>query len=387
MPSFSLIGALEFRRVVSSLQHDAATTSLNLFDTPISPYPGGHYHQHTHQRVYSTGSRGRSPGASLNGGEARDPWDAALAAGQSVPLEQRSPRVVPTEDIESGGILTVPDAQIPVISHTPASPSIAETATETSTIPYIPPTRRHRFIRTLSVTWHVLFPTLHNFRSKSFLGMIAAVFAAPAVMALTLTLPVVVTDHEIDGSHGEKLDGFSIDEFTGGRGDVGRLVDFEEEGVGQRTLVADEIVDDDEETAVHELKFNKFLMAVQCTLGPLFCVSILFGTSSLFVIIGICPQLYPFTTDGAQHEPWILLAAGVAGTAIGILVAVFSQKGEHPTARLARCTMGFIVAIVWIMAIADEVVAVLQVMQRASTLRSVTNTDGLTDVRARLRTL
>lgn len=45
---------------------------------------------------------------------------------------------------------------------------------------------------------------------------------------------------------------------------------------------------------------------------------------------------------------------------MAILVAVFSLKGEHPTARLARCSMGFIVAIVWIMAIADEVVEVLQ---------------------------
>lgn len=123
--------------------------------------------------------------------------------------------------------------------------------------------------------WHILFPTLHNFRSKSFLGKIAAVFAAPAVMMLTLTLPVVVTDHDGDDTHTEKPDGFSIEELTASRGDVGRLVEFEEEGVGlDRTLVADD--DDDEDTAVHELKFNKWLMAVQCALGPLFCVSILF---------------------------------------------------------------------------------------------------------------
>lgn len=63
----------------------------------------------------------------------------------------------------------------------------------------------------------------------------------------------------------------------------------------------------------------------------------------------------------APHKPWMLLATGISGTAVGILVAVFSHHGEHPSARLARCTMGFIVAIVWIMAIADEVVEVLQV--------------------------
>lgn len=65
---------------------------------------------------------------------------------------------------------------------------------------------------------------------------------------------------------------------SGGR-DVPRLVEFEEEGVGRErlTLVADEDEEDDEGSAVHELKFNKWLMAVQCALGPLFCVAILFG--------------------------------------------------------------------------------------------------------------
>ena len=43
------------------------------------------------------------------------------------------------------------------------------------------------------------------------------------------------------------------------------------------------------------------------------------------------------------------------------MVAVFGGDGESTTARLARCTMGFVVAVVWIMAIADEVVKVLQV--------------------------
>ena len=95
---------------------------------------------------------------------------------------------------------------------------------------------------------------------------------------LTLTLPVVVTNHDGDDAHTEKLDGFSVEEYTASRGgDVGRLVEFEEEGVGrERTLVAAEDIDEDEDTAVHELKFNKWLMATQCTLGPLFCVSILF---------------------------------------------------------------------------------------------------------------
>lgn len=55
-----------------------------------------------------------------------------------------------------------------------------------------------------------------------------------------------------------------------------------------------------------------------------------------------------------------MVAAAVAGLTVGIMVIVFADKGVHPTARMARCSMGFLVAIVWIMAIADEVVNVLQ---------------------------
>lgn len=90
--------------------------------------------------------------------------------------------------------------------------------------------------------------------------MIAALFAAPAVLALTLTLPVVVTNHDALASPIEKPE------------NAERLVDFEEEGVA-RTLIAEEEV----EVELHELQYNKWLMAVQCALGPLWCIAILFG--------------------------------------------------------------------------------------------------------------
>ncbi|KAI0346259.1 hypothetical protein BDW22DRAFT_1368638 [Trametopsis cervina] len=316
MPSFSLIGALEFRRVVSSLQEQAAGSRLSLFESPLTPYPGGHYHSMRSHRTYSSSmshSRGRTPLFERE----RDPWDAALG----VPLERRASQIL------IDGVDPAPEhldpLVPPIISRTPASPTSSSVADEPEVELFVPPTRRQRLWRTLGQVYHVLFPTLHNFRSKSALGMIAAVFAAPAVMALTLTLPVVVTDHEGIVSPIEKPD------------NAGRLVDFEEEGVA-RTLIAEEEV----EVEMHDLRYNKWLMAVQCVCGPLFSVAILF--------------------DGTKHEPWLLLAAGIAGTTIGILLIVVGGNGEMPSARLARCTMGFMVAIVWIMAIADEVVEVLQ---------------------------
>ena len=86
-------------------------------------------------------------------------------------------------------------------------------------------------------------------------------------MGLTITLPVVVTPYTAEKSV-EKLS-------TAGAGSVdSRLIDFEEEGVeAGRALIAEEEVT----RQPHELKYNKWLMAVQCILGPLWCVAVLFG--------------------------------------------------------------------------------------------------------------
>lgn len=60
---------------------------------------------------------------------------------------------------------------------------------------------------------------------------------------------------------------------------------------------------------------------------------------------------------------WLLISTAIAGFTMAVIVAVFSDRGNNPAARLARCFTGFFVAIVWIMAIADEVVNVLKVCQ------------------------
>lgn len=46
---------------------------------------------------------------------------------------------------------------------------------------------------------------------------------------------------------------------------------------------------------------------------------------------------------------------------MAILVAVFADRGNNPTFRMVRCSMGFLTACIWIMVIADEVVNILQV--------------------------
>ncbi|KAK0500466.1 Sodium/calcium exchanger protein-domain-containing protein [Armillaria luteobubalina] len=311
MPSFSLVGALEFRQVVTSLRHEAASSSLNMFESQ-TPYAGGHYHSHSR-------SRPRTPNREI------DPWDSTLG----LPLNERPPQLLVTpaasneaEEIHENGRY-VDDASPSTM--TASLPSIARTVsdTETDSQTYVssPPTG---MLYILGEIYHTLFPSLHRFRSQSVLGKVASVFAAPAVMMLTLTLPVVVTPY--GHSH------HSLEKTLGSDAD---LIDFEEEGI-ERVLIAEEEVQED----MHGVTFNKWLTAAQCVLGPLFCVGVLFsGTSQLL---------------------WLLLAAGITGFAAAILVAVFAEKGEHPTFRMTRCSMGFFVAVVWIMAIADEVVNVLQ---------------------------
>jgi sodium/potassium/calcium exchanger 6 len=154
----------------------------------------------------------------------------------------------------------------------------------------------------------------------------------------------MVTPYESSHAHEEKT-----------QGSEGRLIDFEEEGI-ERALIAEEEVQEE----MHEMKFNKWLMAAQCALGPLFCVGVLFGEFARSLVNYVVIYSNAFAA-GARQIAWLMIAAAIAGVTVAIIVAVFADKGAHPTARMARCSMGFLVAIVWIMAIADEVVQVLQV--------------------------
>ncbi len=92
------------------------------------------------------------------------------------------------------------------------------------------------------------------------MGRIVSLIAAPAVLALTLTLPVVLSEL----NDYEDLD-------SKPRGEE-RLIDFEEEGT-ERALTAEAADQLDQ----FDVGWNKWLMVVQCACGPVFCASVLFG--------------------------------------------------------------------------------------------------------------
>lgn len=248
---------------MASLQAHAASNSLSMFESPVAPYAGGHYHRHTGSRTPSSED---------------DSWDSTLG----MPLDNRSPRLLVNDPIAEGHepsqSTSAVDSQaqtpaVPSILRTPASPSDTASTMTTEVEPYDPPSKRQHVWRILKQTYHILLPALHHFKEKTVLGKIASLFAAPAVMALTLTLPVVVVPYDSNGSASEKLH----KHHHYNAGEDGRLVDFEEEGI-ERALIAEEVVQPD----LHEIEFNKWLMAAQCVLGPLFCVSILFRACVLF---------------------------------------------------------------------------------------------------------
>jgi solute carrier family 24 (sodium/potassium/calcium exchanger), member 6 len=251
MPSFSLVGALEFRSVISSLQQEAPGSALGTFEPLLTPYIGGHYHGIGHSRSRSnSGSMHTSDASSdvpLSDRSSQLPRASHLAPDHGPSLPE-SPLILISDDTEP---------RIPEISHTPASPR----SDNSSDIAHYDFATRHQNVRlALKRMCHILFPTMHEFKTKSLLGKVAAVFAAPAVFALTITLPVVVEPYDSLGDRYEKA--------------PSTINIFEEDGI-ERTLVAEDVVLGE----IHELRFNKWLMAVQCAFGPLFCTAVLFSTS------------------------------------------------------------------------------------------------------------
>ncbi|KAG6816880.1 hypothetical protein H0H87_002000 [Tephrocybe sp. NHM501043] len=303
IPSFSLVGALEFAHVVKSLRREAAAPSLEMFDSPVTPYAGGHYHTRH-------GSRQHTPRTSLS---SRDSWDVeAVALSDRSP--SRSPIISPFSTEEPRSIFNSQssdyfgrqplqlsplqsNAPIPSIIRTSASPTNSNDSQDQL---YVPPTKRQRVWKTLRDIFHTLFPTLHQFRTQSLLSQAVGILATPAVLLLTLTLPVVATPYMKPGASEKHLHHHHHHHSDG------RLIDFEEEGEARALIAEEEVLEE-----MHFMEFNKWLMAAQCP---------------------------------SQHMTKYLIAA----------------TGNHPTAKLARCSMGFLVAMVWIMAIADEIVVVLQ---------------------------
>ncbi|KAG6879112.1 hypothetical protein C0992_005089 [Termitomyces sp. T32_za158] len=263
LPSFSLAGALEFAHVVNSLQREAAGPSLSMFGSPVTPYAGGHYHSHP-------GSRQLTPKNSFlrdhdHELDDRSPHPPSLVS----PINPEAPRHILRSQSSDYFSRSPAALQLSPLSSSAAIPSIIRTSASPATSDadyvdqlFVPRTRMQRLQHVIRQISHTLFPNLHHFRTKSLLSQVVGILAVPAVLFLTLTLPVVVTPYDLDSVSREKT--FHDND--------GLLIGFEEEGE-ERALIAEEVVLED----THLMGFNKWLMAVQCVLAPLFCVTVLFS--------------------------------------------------------------------------------------------------------------
>ncbi|WVW80996.1 hypothetical protein I302_102987 [Kwoniella bestiolae CBS 10118] len=479
--NFSLLGAIEFRDVVNSLRKESnsrinspgrdrspAEREQTDYFGPISAV--GHRRsssygfgaalasssQQTPRRSVSTKGRKRasthtspsglgdgsnrsvsSPAHSrtpINDGAAStstepNPWEdqqgnppaAPLSNQLTVPKPSRPKVIIPSS--EQRVHLSKPS--VPSISivdplgNTDIPPPVDTPPIQTPPLKFIKKQEsRFRVRRRSKLILRVLFPSLHSFKHKSWIGMILAITSVPAILVLTLTLPVVddgnngqeqeggvalpITEEEalndpemgysvnqeeeeegyspteggsemdeesdrlLNPGIGEELHhlvdhGFSplhspLGRISHGslrrlnsRGSLGRF----NSGVGgEIALEGDEFDEDGEEGQTKEeeemyermeeergLEFNKWLTATQCVLGPAFCVFVTFNEQSYFL--------------------WVLLSSLIVGGIAAGLTLYYATDGSSYTWRLVRCFCGFTCSMVWIAAIADEVVGVL----------------------------
>jgi sodium/potassium/calcium exchanger 6 len=191
--------------------------------------------------------------------------------------------------------------------------------------PSSPAAKQSRFqIRRRSkLVLRILFPSLQSFRHKSVIGMILAIMSVPAILVLTLTLPVVDDGRVEEGgialpsgedeplddgervstsrrqsyasqegseaeSYGDRLLGADVGEelhhlvdggFSPLHSPLGRI----HHSASRRSMDNLEAGGAMDEEALEEakedeaLEFHKVLTAVQCVLGPVLCCSVVFS--------------------------------------------------------------------------------------------------------------
>lgn len=172
-----------------------------------------------------------------------------------------------------------------------------------------------------------------------------AIVSVPALLALTLTLPVV---DDADGEGGIALpmgEDEPLDEETGRvTPQIGEeLHHLADEGFHPLHSVHQE------ESGIGY--FSKELTAAQAFFGPVVCAALIFSEYK---------QNFA-NVDDLDVFPWIMLGTSIAGLAAAVGVMSIAEDGSSGTWRIVRCFGGFICSMVWIAAIADEVVGLLLV--------------------------
>lgn len=224
LPHFSLLTALEFRDIVSSLQNQANFSGLSPLDNSISSLTSRHYRTPS---VRSRFSLSRTPLTSVLENE-NNFVEGALGVQRTLNQNQMAPEG--SHNLTNGSRAVAPQT-------------------------YVSPGSRQTLLNMLYSVCRILFPHLHGISEKSFFSLVVAILATPGVVALTLTLPVVPSLHNHMSNDYPVVD---VPE--------GQLIDELE----NETLEAQNFGQKDYQS-------NKGLVTVQCILGPPFCAVSLLG--------------------------------------------------------------------------------------------------------------
>lgn len=384
--TFSLLGAVEFRDVVNSLRRDHEGVSPAVGRSPLSQdrtdyfgpvtalghrrsashgpqRPGsidtsgkrprsssqikyspagpsrlGRLSPHTRSRLAADSPDPPSPNAIADSPRSRyeaNPWADQLGhpptpqtdSRDQSPSPPKPPR--PRLNIPNDG----PQKSVPSISIIdPAGlqSSPPQTALRTTASPlsfhHIRNESRFQVRRHIRRALRTLFPSLHHLPQKSYLGIFLGVTCVPAILALTLTLPVVDdglqnegaialptnedeplqdpeagleeqddgSDHRLSPHIGEELHHLVEAGFSPLRSPMAHFRHasmmrtsglHSEQGSPVEGSLDGGVDPDDTKEALEEvleedlLGFSKSLTAVQCVLGPLFCSFIVFRRS------------------------------------------------------------------------------------------------------------
>ena len=366
--NFSLLGAVEFRDVVNSLRKESASRLSTPGRSPLVEAADDYFGSAVSQHRRSTSThvishRYTSPGGSTS---TRPRAHSHARAIRHDPPEARSVTAPPTasKGIKAASSVAEPNPwedqpghpptpQFGPVSDSPPKPSrprididptsigrpghnpvpsisifdptgVESFPTPSAQIPSTssrPRESRLRIRHRIRTVLRILFPSLRSFRHKSYLGMFLGITSVPAILALTLTLPVVDDGRRSDTEGALQLpiaedepladpeapltmsppsvdDDFSdSDSDRQLSADVGEELHHLVDGFSplrsplphfrRISELHDSILDsehDDSKEGMGEaqedtLDFNKYLTATQCVLGPLFCALVIFRES------------------------------------------------------------------------------------------------------------
>ena len=388
LPRHSILGAIEFRDVLQNLRKEASSDrSVELFQSrdPDMFLPA--HHPHALSRGHSLSSRPNLRLKTSRVASSGPMTHSGVVGDEPQDARRRSLSLSGTNDYFSQGHeadAATSDLDRNVWQDDTAAGKVARqhlTVVHERTVvrlaPRTPETTYVRARRNFFGFLKAVFPSLQNLWAKSWLGIFISFATAPTILLLNLTLPIVDAVLEAKIVEIETKADASVSLSLPGPENV-LLAHGGQEPLHDQTAANGlqvEAVDDEEsiEALIELSKARKILMPLQCLIATPFCVWALSDSGDPHLLLKVL----------------IALAVGAGLAAMSIFVLWRARK-RRPSVWmasigvLARCVIGFLVAVLWIMTIVDQVILVLQAL---GSISGVSDAGELVVLKSRFETL